>query len=232
VRRVSVVVVDDAPIWRAGFRQALAAEADIAVVAELADGATALAWLATATQIPDVAVVSWQSDALELTRQLRQLQPHMGVVLLSEHSADRYVLAALQAGAADFRAKEVLPGTLATVIRRVARGEYVINTLVQRPAVASGLLATFRALPDEAAVWRPLSEREIAVLEHIAAGADSADIARALGISVQTVKNHISAILRKLSLNDRTQAVIMALRSGWIAAPEGDAHGTHDDCRA
>jgi two-component system response regulator DegU len=113
------------------------------------------------------------------------------------------------------------------MLRRVARGEYVINDMVEEPKVASRLLSQFRSLPQQLSaspehdipIFTPLSDREIEVLERIASGGSNKEIADILGISTQTVKNHISSILRKLSLNDRTQAVLYALRRGWIEAP-------------
>jgi Response regulator containing a CheY-like receiver domain and an HTH DNA-binding domain len=133
-----------------------------------------------------------------------------------------------RAGASAYRSKDVNPAELAQVLRRVARGEYVINDVVlDDPKVARRVLSQFRNLPQdltnmpevEFPLFTPLSDREIEVLERIAAGGSNREIAEALHISTQTVKNHISSILRKLSLNDRTQAVIYALRRGWIEAP-------------
>ncbi len=110
----------------------------------------------------------------------------------------------------------------------MARGEYVINdVLFAEPQVAQRILRQFRDLHRDVvtdaevdfSLFSPLSEREIDVLDQIAGGSGNKEIADALGISTQTVKNHISSILRKLSLNDRTQAVIYALQRGWIATP-------------
>src|SRR5205823_4862848 len=168
-------------------------------------------------------------SGLELTRQLRHQYPSLGVVMLSIHESDEYAFNALEAGAADYRSKDINPKDLADVLRRVARGEYLINDVVLKdPKVASRLLSQFRNLPQDItmvsdvdfALFNRLSEREIEVLERIATGGSNKEIADTLKISTQTVKNHISSILRKLSLNDRTQAVLYALRRGWIDAPE------------
>ena len=230
---VKLLIVDDHPLFRQGVRSALSAYDDIDVVADAASGEDALDWLAAAApnREPNVALVDLNlpgMSGLELTRQLRHQYPSLGVVMLSIHEGDEHAFNALQAGAADYRSKDVNPKELADVVRRVARGEYVINDVVEKPKVASRLLSQFRSLPldyssapdAEFALFQPLSDREIEVLERIAAGGSNKEIADTLGISTQTVKNHISSILRKLSLNDRTQAVLYALRRGWIETPD------------
>ena len=229
---IKLLIVDDHPLFRQGVRSALASYEDIDVVSDVASAEEALAWLDAAppNREPSVALVDLNLpgvSGLLLTRQLRHQYPSLGVVMLSIHEGDEHAFNALQAGAADYRSKDVNPKELADVIRRVARGEYVINDMVEKPKVASRVLSQFRNLPQDYdasdadfALYNKLSEREIEVLERIAAGGSNKDIADSLGISTQTVKNHISSILRKLSLNDRTQAVIMALRRGWIETPE------------
>lgn len=231
---VKLLIVDDHPLFRQGVRWALDAYDDITVVAEASSGEEALEWMndALPNQEPNVVLADLNLpgiDGVELTRQLRHQYPSLGVVMLSIYESDEYAFNALKAGAADYRSKDINPRDLAEVLRRVARGEYVINDMVfKEPKVASRLLAQFRSLPEDLlaptdfddAVLTPLSDREIEVLERIATGGSNKDIADALGISTQTVKNHISSILRKLSLNDRTQAVLYALRRGWIETPD------------
>ena len=230
---IKLLIVDDHPLFRQGVRSALSSYDDIDVVADVASAEEALAWLTAAppNREPNVALVDLNLpgvSGLLLTRQLRHQYPSLGVVMLSIHEGDEHAFNALQAGAADYRSKDVNPKELADVIRRVARGEYVINDMVEKPKVASRLLSQFRSLSEdfsaapetEFSLFQPLSDREIEVLERIAAGGSNKEIADTLGISTQTVKNHISSILRKLSLNDRTQAVLYALRRGWIETPD------------
>lgn len=230
---VKLLIIDDHPLFRQGVRSALASYDDIDVVADLASAEDALAWLSSAppNREPSVALVDLNlpgMSGLELTRQLRNQYPSLGVVILSIHEGDEHAFNALQAGAADYRSKDVNPKELADVLRRVARGEYVINDVVEKPKVASRLLSQFRSLTqdfsasdeNDFSLFQPLSDREIEVLERIASGGSNKEIADTLGISTQTVKNHISSILRKLSLNDRTQAVLYALRRGWIETPD------------
>ena len=132
---------------------------------------------------------------------------------------------AIKAGAAAFILKDVGPDDLVTIIRRVVAGEYLINDKVfSKPAVASRVLKEFRELAvygqEAAPIFAPLSPREVEILDNIAQGMTNKQVAYALSISEQTVKNHMSSILRKLSVNDRTQAVVYAMRQGWIRMPE------------
>ena len=132
---------------------------------------------------------------------------------------------AIKAGAAAFVLKDISPEDLVTIIRRVNTGEYLINDKVfAKPAVASRVLKEFRELAvygqEAAPIFAPLSPREVEILDNIAQGMTNKQVAYALSISEQTVKNHMSSILRKLSVNDRTQAVVYAMRQGWIRMPE------------
>ncbi|NWG20493.1 MAG: response regulator transcription factor [Chloroflexi bacterium] len=231
---VKLLIVDDHPLFRQGVRAALSTYDEITIVGEASSGEEALAWMNAAppNQEPNAALIDLNlpgMNGLELTRQLRHQYPGTGIVVLSVYESDDQAFNALRAGASAYRSKEVNPRELADVLRRVARGEYVINDVVlDEPKVASRVLSQFRSLPQDVAtlpdsdfpLFTPLSDREIEVLERIAAGGSNREIAEALRISTQTVKNHISSILRKLSLNDRTQAVLYALRRGWIETPE------------
>lgn len=230
---VKLLIVDDHPLFRQGVRAALSTCRDIVVVGEASSGEEALEWMNAAPPNlePNAVVVDLNlpgMNGLELTRQLRLNYPGTGIVVLSIYESDEQAFNALRAGASAYRSKDVHPDELANILRRVARGEYVINDVVlDDPKVAGRVLSQFRNLPNnvtslqgtEFPLFTPLSDREIEVLERIAAGGSNREIAEALHISTQTVKNHISSILRKLSLNDRTQAVLYALRRGWIEAP-------------
>jgi two-component system, NarL family, response regulator DegU len=231
---VKLFIVDDHPLFRQGIRYALISEADVQIVGDAASAEDVLTWFEQndGTQEPNVVLADLSlpgMDGLELTRQLRRQYPRVGVVILSMHENDEQAFQALQSGAAAYRSKDIHPNALLDILRRVAHGEYVINDVVlEEPKVASRVLSQFRSLPQALSttpdvdfpIFTPLSEREIEVLEHIAVGGSNKDIATELEISTQTVKNHISSILRKLSLNDRTQAVLYALRRGWIETPE------------
>jgi DNA-binding NarL/FixJ family response regulator len=121
--------------------------------------------------------------------------------------------------------KDISPEDLIHVIRRVSQGEFLINDKVfSKPAVASRVLKEFRELAvygqEAQPIFAPLSPREVEILDNIAQGMTNKQVAYALSISEQTVKNHMSSILRKLAVNDRTQAVVYAMRQGWIKMPE------------
>lgn len=228
-RTINILIVDDHPLFRQGVRYSLQEEHDLKVVGDVSSAEEALQFISVTP--PDVMLIDLNLpgiDGLELTRQIHRTYPSLGVVVLSMHESDEQAFNALRAGAAAYHSKEISSVQLAQVVRRVARGEYVINEVMfDEPKVAQRILSQFRdinrGVTTEADVdfslFSPLSDREIEVLEKIASGSSNKEIADMLTISTQTVKNHISSILRKLSLNDRTQAVIYALRRGWIDTP-------------
>ena len=234
-RTINLLIVDDHPLFRQGVRWSLNDEQDIKVIGDIPSGEEAIEFMAVSP--PDVILVDIhlpQMDGVELTRQIHRTYPSMGVIVLSMHENDEQAFNALRAGAAAYYSKEIHPSQLAQAIRRVARGEYVINDVMfEEPKVAARILNQFRDMSRgvttsedvDFSLFSPLSDREIEVLDKIAGGSSNKEIADSLGISTQTVKNHISSILRKLSLNDRTQAVIYALRRGWIDTPDEQVQG-------
>jgi two-component system, NarL family, response regulator DegU len=235
-RTINLLIVDDHPLFRQGVRWSLNEEQDIKVIGDVPSAEEALEFISVSA--PDVVLVDINlptMDGLEMTRLVHRTYPSVGVIVLSMRESDEQAFNALRAGAAAYYSKEIHPTQLAQSIRRVARGEYVINEVMfDEPKVAARILNQFRDIDrgvttaEEVnfAVFSPLSEREIEVLDKIAGGSSNKEIAEGLGISTQTVKNHISSILRKLSLNDRTQAVIYALRRGWIETPEGQVQSS------
>jgi two-component system, NarL family, response regulator DegU len=229
-RSINLLIVDNHPLFRQGVRWSLNEEQDIKVIGDLPTAEEALEFVSLSA--PDVVLVDADLPAMtgiEMTRLIHRTYPNVGVIVLSTHENDEQAFNALRSGASAYYSKEIHPSQLAQSIRRVARGEYVINDVMfEEPKVASRILNQFRDMnrtvtaSDDVnfALFSPLSEREIEVLDRIASGSSNKEIADNLGISTQTVKNHISSILRKLSLNDRTQAVIYALRRGWIETPD------------
>ena len=150
------------------------------------------------------------SDLIETTQRIKRELPSCGVIVLAAEENEDQLFEAIKAGAAAYLLKDVEPADLITVIRRVAVGEYLINDKVfAQPAVASRVLKEFRELAifgqEAAPIFAPLSPREVEILDNIARGMTNKQVAYALSISEQTVKNHMSSILRKLSVNDRTQ---------------------------
>ena len=162
---------------------------------------------------------------IETTQRIKRELPSTGIIVLAANEDEDALFDAIKAGAAAFILKDVGPDDLVTIIRRVVNGEYLINDKVfAKPAVASRVLKEFRELAvygqEAAPIFAPLSPREVEILDNIAQGMTNKQVAYALSISEQTVKNHMSSILRKLSVNDRTQAVVYAMRQGWIRMPE------------
>lgn len=224
--KIRVLIADDHPIFRQGVRGVLESEPDVEVVAEASDGKQAIA-LARALA-PDVVLVDVNMptvDGVEVARSIKTHLPRTGVVMMTAYDDEEQLFQAIKVGAAAFYLKDVRPDELLNGLRRVAVGEYLINeSVLTKPLVASRVLKQFRDLTmigaDIEPLFVPLSAREIEVLDYIARGNSNKEIARALKISDQTVKNHITSILRKLAVNDRTQAVVYALRRGWIKMQE------------
>lgn len=222
-----ILVVDDHPLFRQGLEWVLAPHQDLAIVGMAADVAAALEEAERAQ--PDLVLCDLNlpdGDGLALTRQLRRLYPRIRVVILTLHMEDEAILGALHAGAAAFVTKDTAGEGLLATIRRVARGEYPINDRVaEYPGVATRLLEQFRGLGDvqdaDPEVFSPLTAREMEVLEAAAGGRTNKEIAAMLAISDQTVKNHMTSIMRKLTVFDRTQAIMHALRHGWLRLDEG-----------
>ena len=224
--RVRIVIVDDHALFRVGIRQILEREPDFEIVGEADDARSAID-AAFATN-PDVILMDLSLPSpggIETTQRVKRELPAAAIVVLSTEEDEDALFDAIKAGAAAFILKDIAPEDLVMIIRRVVAGEYLINDKVfARPAVASRVLKEFRELAvygqEAAPIFAPLSPREVEILDNIAQGMTNKQVAYALSISEQTVKNHMSSILRKLSVNDRTQAVVYAMRQGWIRMPE------------
>ena len=224
--RVKILIVDDHALFRVGIRQILEQEPDLEVVAEADDARTALD-AAFATN-PDVVLMDLSLPApggIEITQRVKRELPAAAIVVLATEEDEDALFESIKSGAAAFILKDIAPEDLVMIIRRVVAGEYLINDKVfSKPAVASRVLKEFRELAvygqEAAPIFAPLSPREVEILDNIAQGMTNKQVAYALSISEQTVKNHMSSILRKLSVNDRTQAVVYAMRQGWIRMPE------------
>jgi DNA-binding NarL/FixJ family response regulator len=221
-KQIQVMLVEDHPLFREGLRRVLEFESDIRVVAEAGDGETAVS---TAKDLrPDVILMDInlpRLNGLQATRQITAAMDDARVIVLTAYHDDKQLFHALKAGAAAYYPKTVDPKTLMKAIRAAYQGNFVIgDDVMAKPQVASWLIRQFEELavfdesPQE--MFSPLSTREMEILQLIARGASNKEIGRELSISRQTVKNHMSSILRKLAVNDRTQAAVLALRRGWI----------------
>jgi DNA-binding NarL/FixJ family response regulator len=224
--KVKILLVDDHALFRVGMRQILEQEADFEIVAEAEDSRTAFD--AAQTSLPDIVLLDLSIPApggIETTQRIKREVPSTGIIALAVDEDEDQLFDAIKAGAAALILKDISPTDLVTIIRRVNTGEYLINDKVfARPSVASRVLKEFRELAvygqEAAPIFAPLSPREVEILDNIAKGMTNKQVAYALSISEQTVKNHMSSILRKLSVNDRTQAVVYAMKQGWIRIPE------------
>jgi len=225
-QRVRLIVADSHPIFREGVRGILASHPLIDLVGQAADGREAIALAETLS--PDVALLDVGLavvDGLEVARTIRQRLPDTAIVILDASEDEDDLFRAISLGVAAFYRKDVSPDALIDAICRVGSGQTLIKeSVISRPLVATRVLRQFRDLEaaedEEDPLFVPLSAREIEVLDYIARGNSNKEIARALKISDQTVKNHITSILRKLAVSDRTQAVVYALRRGWINVNE------------
>ena len=221
-----ILVVDDHALFRMGIANILGHEPDFEIVAEAEDSRGAIDRALETS--PDIILMDLSLPApggIETTQRIKRELPSTGIIVLAQTEDEDALFDAIKAGAAAFILKDVGPDDLVTIIRRVVAGEYLINDKVfSKPAVASRVLKEFRELAvygqDAAPIFAPLSPREVEILDNIAQGMTNKQVAYALSISEQTVKNHMSSILRKLSVNDRTQAVVYAMRQGWIRMPE------------
>lgn len=222
MNKLRILLVDDHPLFRQGVMWMLNSQPDLEIVGEAADSQSAIQQ--ADILLPDLVLCDINlpgMNGLEVTRILKRRHPQMAVIILTLHEDDEQLFHAIRVGASAYAIKDIAGEDLISLIRRVGRGEYLINeNVLSRPFVASKVLDQFRELAtmDEAtdAVFSPLTPREVEILDCVARGNSNKEIARLLSISDQTVKNHITSILRKLAVNDRTQAVIYALRHGWI----------------
>ncbi len=210
---ISVLLVDDHKVVRQGVRAFLQTQADLVVVAEAENGATAVAL--AAEHAPDVALMDLimpGMDGVEATRRVKQVSPRTQVIVLTSYHEDEHIFPAIRAGALSYVLKDIEPGELATAVRKAAQGEAVLH-----PRVAARVVQEIHGRRQETLnPFTELSERELEVIRLIADGLSNSDIAAALVISEKTVKSHVSNILSKLHLADRTQAAVYAWREGIV----------------
>lgn len=218
---VSVLLADDHALVREGTRRLLESEPGIRVVAEAADGQSAVA---EASRVqPDVVIMDVAMpgmSGIEATRQIKARLPQIAVLALTAYDDDQYVMALLDAGAAGFLLKDVRGSELIAAVRSVARGEPVLES-----AIAVRALRHAVSQPPMPAAPPMLSEREMDVLREAARGLPNKDIARRLGVSIRTVHTHLGNIFGKLKVGSRTEAVLLALRRGWVTLDETELPG-------
>lgn len=206
---IAVLLADDHPVVREGLRSLLSVQPDMELVGEAADGAEVVAL--AGKLVPDVVLMDLvmpELDGVEATRRIRELSPSTRVIALTSFDDDDRIFPAIKAGAAGYLLKDVPPQELVDAVRRVHRGEALLH-----PVVAGRLMQEVAA---ETPAAETLTERELEVLRLIARGLPNKLIARDLGVSEKTVKTHVSNILAKLHLSDRTQVALYAVREKLV----------------
>jgi NarL family two-component system response regulator LiaR len=210
---ITVLIVDDHKVVRQGVRAFMDTQPDISVVGEAENGVEAIQL--AAEHVPDVIIVDLVMpgmDGVEVTRQVKQASPRTQVLVLTSYHQDEHIFPAIRAGALSYLLKDVGPDELAEAVRKAAVGEAVLH-----PRVAARVVQELHgARQDTPNPFTELSDRELEVLRLIADGLNNADIAEQLIISEKTVKSHVSNILNKLHLADRTQAAVYAWREGVV----------------
>jgi two-component system response regulator DegU len=220
-----VVIVDKQSFFRAGVRQALSVESDLEVL-DCAPSEDLLGFIeANSANVVLLDIDFPSMSGLELCRKVVRYYPSTRVIVLSPSPTDEELFEVIKTGAVAYMDKNTSPQKLVQMVRQADRGEYPINdSLTTRPRVAEQVLRQFQAIvtlgKGMETVAAPLTARETQILSYIAEGNSNKQIARILQISEQTIKNHVSAILRKLNANDRAHAVVLAIRHGWISADE------------
>ena len=212
-----VVIADDQPMMRAGFKAVLEASGDIEVVAEAATGEEAVQ--AANSYSPDVVLMDIRMpdmDGIEATRRL----PRQRVLILTTFGLDEYIISALRAGASGFLLKDAPTSEVLAAVRAVAAGDAVLSAPITRQLLDQVARRLPAAVSQSPGRLESLTEREQQVLRMLASGLSNAEIAQALVISDATVKSHVSRLLGKLGLRDRVQAVIYAYETGLIEPTE------------
>ncbi len=212
MNKIKIIIADDHAVVREGTRQILEQEPDMEVSGEAANGEEAVRLVTTLK--PNVAIIDVSMpvmDGIEATKQIKAISPSTVVLILSAYDDDQFVFSLLEAGAAGYLLKSVRGRELVDAIRSVYAGESVLH-----PAIAKKVLNRFAQPPGKKQPAELLSEREIEVLMLASRGMSNQDIAEKLCLSLRTVQAHLGHIFNKLQVSSRTEAVVRALKEGWI----------------
>ncbi len=235
MNKITLLVIDDHPLFRQGVVDAISLESDMKVVAQGSSGDEALGAIRStkpAIVLLDVNLPGMNGQ--QITHQVTLEKLHTRVVLMTGYDDVEQSLHAAMAGAAAYCAKDIEPKTLMRIIRDVAEGKYVFGAQVMSRRelqhwIEDQIEAAPRPYSEPGSPFHPLSEREMEVLECVVRGLSNKEIAALLGISHQTVKNHVTSILRKFGVEDRTQAVVYALKHGWVRLKTSGARSEGND---
>jgi len=233
-RRISVLIVDDHPLFRDGLQQALSLEDDLIVIGQSEDGEDALR--AARRLQPDVVLLDINLpllNGLQVARQLKAERNNTAIIVLTAYHDSQQVLHAMRAGASAYCSKDVTPEELIDIIRDVANGLHVVeNERLDERQLESWIQSNIEAMSgpyiiDAEEHFIPLSPREMEILQFVTNGLSNKEIAMKLRISQQTVKNHMTSILKKLNVEDRTQAAVNAIRRGWVRLKDNNNSGSN-----
>jgi DNA-binding NarL/FixJ family response regulator len=221
--KINVLIVDDHPLFREGLERALGLVDDITIVGHATDGEQAISSVGKFQ--PHVVLLDVNlpgMNGLQVAKHLKSKHMKVSVIMLTAYHDTEQVLHAMRTGASAYCAKDIDPDDLVDVIRQVASGYYMVEgeRMTQRE-VGDWIQTNVEAIVgphtlDSEEHIIPLSQRETEILQSVTNGLSNKEIANKLGISQQTVKNHMTSILRKLNVEDRTQAAVTALRRGWV----------------
>lgn len=222
MNEITLLIVDDHPLFRQGVADALALEPGLRVVGQAADGRHALEQIRSLR--PNIAILDVNlpdMNGQQITHQVCLEKLPTRILLLTGYDDIEQAIHAAHAGAAAYCAKDISPEHLVQIIREVANGKYVMdgNVFTRHELEAwldSQIEGARRSYSEPGSPFHPLSDREMEVLACVVRGMSNKEIANLLGISHQTVKNHVTSILRKFGVEDRTQAVVYALKRGWV----------------
>ena len=222
---VTIAIIDKSEFFKAGVRQKLSEQPNFRLVDCDPDREPLQFIDANSSDVVLLDIDSPISKGLELSRAIAQHYPNTRVVVLSSYFSDEELFETLKTGAVAYIDKRTSTENLVSFIRRASRGEYPINDSVNtNPAIADRVIRQFQEIASMGLVKKkvaaPLTHREIQILSCIANGSTNKHVAHKLGISEQTIKNHVSAILRKLNANDRAHAVALAIHNQWVTVDE------------
>lgn len=225
VETTKIVLADDHQLFREGVKRIIELESDMEVIAECADGEEVIT--VCRNLLPDIVLMDINMpnvNGVEATQAVREHCPDTRVIVLSIHDDEAYVFETLRTGASGYLLKDMEAEDLVEAVRLVARGDAYIHPKVtgklidefRRLSDGEGASGRFRTMPLNSGWRNVLTRREMEVLKLMAEGRSNRAIGEHLFISEKTVKNHVSSILQKMDVQDRTQAVVKAIKSGWV----------------
>jgi DNA-binding NarL/FixJ family response regulator len=224
---IRIVLIDDHPLYREGVKKAITSFSDLTIVGEAGNGRDGMDLLRSTH--PDVAILDVNlpdENGLQIARRAGSELPDVKIILLTGYTDSEQPLHAFRAGAHAYCSKDIEHEQLAEIIRTVSSGKWVYEGRVmdakEKQAWLDDQMAGLKSEAASEDLFAPLTQRESEILNLVARGLTNKQIGYLLGISEQTVKNHLTSLLRKIGASDRTQAVVYALKHGWIRLPEGN----------